>query len=217
MSMATAFHKVKQAVATKVSEPTAPLSDAPAFFASAKKVTGGLNQVQVDTINAIMQECKHWPRPWVAYALATAWHECRLAPIKEWGSVSYLSKYDTGRLARMLGNTPEADGDGVKYAGRGLVQLTGLANYRKAGEFLKLDLVSNPDLALEPRNAARILSWGMETGAFTGKALRHYISGNGSYESFRAARRIINGTDKAELIAGHALKFRDALAAGGWA
>jgi len=217
MSLAKAMHKLQQIAAAKVPEPSAPLANAPAFFASARGVTGGLNQRQVDTINAIFHECRKWPRAWVAYALATAWHECRLVPIKEWGSVSYLSKYDTGRLARALGNTPDADGDGVKYAGRGLVQLTGLANYRKAGEFLGLDLVGNPELALDPRNAARILAWGMETGAFTGKSLKNYISGNGSYESFRAARRIINGTDRAELIAGHAVKFRDALEKGGWA
>jgi putative chitinase len=48
----------------------------------------------------------------------------------ELGKAPYFDKYDTGRLAASLGNSPEKDGDGELYKGRGLIQLTGKANYK---------------------------------------------------------------------------------------
>lgn len=193
------------------------LSDAAAFYGQVRGITGPLDQAQVDSITEILRAVAHWPLGWVAYALATAWHESRLLPIREMGGDAYLSKYDTGWLAKVLGNTPERDGDGIKYAGRGFVQLTGKANYRKAGEALGIDLLAEPNLALSIGHAARILAWGMEGGHFTGKALRHYITdARGTEGQFQSARRIINGTDKSALIAGYAMRFQSALQAGGW-
>jgi putative chitinase len=58
----------------------------------------------------------------------------------------------------------------------------------------------------------------MAKGWFTGKSLGTYIgTGAGKLAEFREARRIINGTDKADLIAGLAVQFQEALVAGGWA
>lgn len=204
-----------------VLRPDAPashsLSDAAAFYGQVRAITGPLDQAQVDSITEILRAVAHWPLSWVAYALATAWHESRLLPIKERGGDAYLSKYDTGILARILGNTPAKDGDGILYAGRGFVQLTGRTNYRKAGEALGIDLLAQPNLALAIGHAAHILAWGMEGGHFTGKALRHYLPAPvGSEAQFTAARKIINGTDKAGLIAGYAVRFQSALEAGGW-
>ncbi len=56
-----------------------------------------------------------------------------------------------------LGNTQP--GDGVRYKGRGYIQVTGRYNYAQAGEALGLDLVNNPALAAQPENAARIAAW----------------------------------------------------------
>lgn len=194
------------------------LADQPRFYIGVRKVTGSLDQIQVDTIQRLLNAAKEWPLSWVAYALATAWHECKLRPIREMGSNAYLDKYDTGKLAAALGNTPEDDDDGIRYAGRGLVQLTGRRNYRSAGEFLGVDLLGNPDLALLPEVATKILVWGMEGGKFTGRALDDYLPDRlGTQPQFVQARRIINGQDRAQLIAGHAEKFQDALEDGGWA
>lgn len=56
-----------------------------------------------------------------------------------------------------LGNTQP--GDGVRYKGRGYIQVTGRYNYTQAGQALGLDLVNNPELAAQPQNAARIAAW----------------------------------------------------------
>jgi len=68
-----------------------------------------------------------------------------------WGPTPAQSRYE-GR--KDLGNTEE--GDGYKYRGRGIFQLTGRANYEKYGKALGIDLVNNPDLAANPETALRI-------------------------------------------------------------
>lgn len=211
-----AIHNILDACKAQKENPNHRLKDAKAFYTAVRSITGSLDQAQVKTIDALLIGAAHWPKGWLAYGLATAWHECRLRPIHEIGSKAYLSKYDTGKLAQRLGNTPQADGDGIRYAGRGLVQLTGTTNYKKAGKYLGLDLLGNPDLALLPENAAKILIWGMETGAFTGASLSDCIGEIGTHPAFVKARRIINGTDCAEKIASYADSFQDALEIGGW-
>ncbi len=75
-------------------------------------------------------------------------------PIKERGGPTYLSNLYDNR--KDLGNlTP---GDGVKYRGRGFVQITGRANYVHFGSEIGQDLEANPDLALDPAVAADILA-----------------------------------------------------------
>lgn len=69
--------------------------------------------------------------------------------------------YDTGRLAISLGNTPEKDGDGQKYKGRGLIQITGRNNYKKCSLALfgDLRLIENPSILEQPEFAVASACW----------------------------------------------------------
>ncbi|MEJ0013449.1 MAG: hypothetical protein WDM94_12685 [Bauldia sp.] len=179
---------------------------------------GALRQSQVDGLTAILDA---WERDhaasddrWLAYMLATAHHETdrTLQPIREAGGAAYLRRmYDvTGArpaLARKMGNTEP--GDGVKYCGRGFVQLTWKDNYRAMTGPTCIDLVAFPDRAMELPVATEILFTGMIRGMFTGRKLADYF--NPSRADWTGARRIVNGTDKANLIAGYGRSYYAAL------
>lgn len=188
----------------------APDLDRARFFSAVRQsVFGGrLSPEQVSGIGELLAAMDGKPITWQAYMLATAAHETAytMQPITEYGGRRYFEKYDTGRLAAALGNTPQADGDGYLYRGRGYVQLTGRANYARAGAALGVDLIGNPDLALNTTVASQIMLRGMSEGWFTGKQLSDYLPGD-----YTAARRIINGTDRAAEIANLARHFETAL------
>lgn len=135
----------------------------------------------------------------VAYILATVKHETAhtYLPIAEYGFGKGKSYGEKDPLTDQI------------YYGRGYIQLTWKENYAKFGQLLGLDLINNPDLALEPDNAYNIMILGMTKGLFTGKKLRDYI--NDEKIDYLNARRIINGTDQAQLIAGYAQDFENLL------
>lgn len=188
-----------------------------AFFASLRDGLLGptLDQGETDGCNAILDACADWPVEWQAYALATAYHETAhtMQPIAERGGEAYLNRrYGpeglNPALAKRLGNTQP--GDGARYCGRGFVQITGRANYAAMGRRLGVGLEQMPQLALEPMTAAMILRAGMSEGRFTGKSLGDYFGPRKCDP--KGARRIINGTDRADEIAGYFERFRAALA-----
>jgi predicted chitinase len=100
------------------------------------------------------------------------------------------------------------------WYGRGFVQLTWEDNYKFAEEQLGVALTERPELALDPGIACEIIVTGMREGWFTGKKLSDYIDLKRS--GFKQARRIINGTDKAQSIADLAKLYDTALKAEGY-
>ena len=190
-----------------------------------------LSADEVEGVQTILRAMVGCPIAYVAYALATAWHETAhtMQPIKEYGGNAYFFRmYDIkgGRptLARQNGNLYE--GDGIKFPGRGYVQLTWRSNYARANTKLHQlgvlktgeSLVDNPDLAMRHDVAAAILRWGMSEGWFTSKRFSHYLPAVGVADktAFRKARAIINGVDRAALIADYAIGFQEALIEGEW-
>lgn len=78
----------------------------------------------------------------------------------ERGVNSYFNRYEprfSPKRARALGNTE--DGDGLRYKGRGYIQLTGRYNYTKAGHAIGEDLANNPKLLERPEIAAEVAVW----------------------------------------------------------
>lgn len=182
-----------------------------------------LDKDEVSGCDAILDAMAGAPLSHVAYALATAYHETAhtMQPIREYGGPRYFFRmYDPkGERPALAKANGQRAGDGVRYYGRGYVQLTWRANYQRAGQKLNVDLEGNPDLALRPDIAAKILRKGMDEGWFTGKRFLSYLPATGPATAlqFTAARRIINGRDKDVLIAGYAERFQRALQAGGMA
>ena len=102
----------------------------------------------------------------LAQFMAQTRHESAdFSRMTEIGNANYFAKrydpkYAPGK-ARILGNTRA--GDGIRYHGRGFIQITGRDNYRRAGEALGIPLEQNPDLAADPKIAARIAVWYWKT------------------------------------------------------
>ncbi len=161
----------------------------------------------------IVSECQRRSvlRNQCAYVLATAWHETgRYKYMREiWGPTPAQARYE-GR--KDLGNTVK--GDGKKFLGRGFVQITGRRNYTDWSKRLGLDLLKEPQLAEQPEIAVRILVEGMMLGTFTGRKLADYVDLQKS--DYAGARRVVNGTDRAGMIAGYAREFEAALKADGY-
>lgn len=175
--------------------------DRAAFFDAIRPMFGGsMSQSQVDGCETLLSIIHGMHVTCQAYLLATAFHETArtMQPITEYGSPRYFDKYDAGtRIGARLGN--DQHGDGFRFRGRGYVQLTGRRNYALASRKLGVDLIADPDKALHPAVAGRILRLGMSEGWFTGAALHDYLPGD-----YVNARRIVNGTDRAKQIARYA-------------
>lgn len=168
------------------------------FYERFRAKFGRLTQSNVDAINFLLDKLDSSKvfklKNDYAYILSTIYHETAhtFKPITELGSQRYLKSKRY-----------------YPYIGRGFVQLTWDWNYEKFGKLLKIDLLGNPELANDPETAWKILELGMSKGLYTGKKLGDYVNENKI--DYRGARKVINGTDRAELLAGYAKKFEDCI------
>jgi len=191
------------------------------FYASVRKdfFKGKISTGAFDTLKTILEECrsrKVYDYRHIAYILATAYHESyhsRLNP--DWNPVregfastnqgaieAVTALYKAGKIKK---NYALPNKKSISHYGRGWVQITLEDNYRRVGDYYGIDLADNPDLALQRPIAALLLVGGMMEGWYTGKKLSDYITPLNT--DFISSRRVVNGKDRASLIAGYALKF----------
>jgi predicted chitinase len=206
--------KALPAIAVGDLRQTGQVADAADFLAEklAKVVPKSVNPSPVSSISLILQECNLQSitdKSHIAYVLASAHHESAMG--------RHMTEFASGKAyegRKDLGNTQP--GDGQRFKGRGFVQITGRKNYTKYKQLLKtlrgleVDLVNDPVRATEPAIAAFIIAHGMKNGTFTGRKLLEF--GADPKYDFVNARKIVNGLDKAQAIAGIARKYRAVMA-----
>lgn len=170
-----------------------------------------LSQKQVEGFEAIFDEFekeKLTDNRYLAYILATVWHEVggTMQPIEEIGKGK---NYKYGKRVwidgRIYTDVPHI------YYGRGHVQNTWRDNYLKLtkSNTSNWDFINKPELLLQMQPSIWATFYGMLTGLYTGKKLSNYF--NDKISDPVNARRIINGTDKAQLIAGYYTKFLNSI------
>ncbi|MBB3591982.1 hypothetical protein FHX08_002326 [Rhizobium sp. BK529] len=183
---------------------------------------GSLTPAQIEGMNAIID---YWDanlatadRRWLAYILATAFHETAytMQPVRETLATSdsraveiLETAFASGRLSWVKTPYWRPDEDGKSWLGRGLVQLTHRRNYEAMSEVTGIDLVAQPDRAMEMAPAVAILIEGMLRGSFTSHRLSDHL--NEEKEDWVNARRIVNGTDRAEKLAEYGRAFLAAI------
>jgi putative chitinase len=93
--------------------------------------------------------------------------------------------------AKRLGNGDSNSGDGYKFRGRGIIQITGRSNYADAGKALGLNLINQPDLLLQKPNAAMSAAWFWSSRGLNALADDHTDDNN--LEDFTEIIKRING------------------------
>ncbi len=150
-----------------------------------------------ETVDAIKEECRRQGvtlNNQIAYILATAEWESHFTPIRE----RFTPAHEPQR--RGLAYYP--------YYGRGYVQLTHESNYKRYADLLGVDMVADPDLALQADIALYVLVHGMMNGVF-GRGLPHYV--NERQTDFLHARHCVNVMDQAQTIADMAQRWLQVL------
>jgi predicted chitinase len=154
---------------------------------------------------------------WFGYILGGVYHEVgkRMVPVREGfattdaGARAVVAKlFKAGKISRNYALPNKA---GVSFYGRGRIQTTWEENYRKLERRFGYPFTKNPDLLLDSVVDARVTLYGHVEGLWTGKKLSDYF--NDRTSDWKNARRIVNGTDRADLIAGYGKAFHEALVA----
>jgi hypothetical protein len=182
----------------------------------------GLHQSQVDGHDAVLDAWETGAAAgddrWLAYMLGTAYHETAKtlqpvretrAPNDEQAAARLETAWEKGQLSWVATPYWHPDGDGKYWFGRGLVQITHKANYKKLGDLIHEDLLTDPNKTLDMGIAIKVMFEGMAKGSFTGKKLSDYFAS--SVEDWTGARRIINGTESNLLVADNARSYYAAI------
>lgn len=113
---------------------------------------------------------------------------------KRFTSLTFAQQYagNPPKLANYVyadrnGNGNEASGDGYRYRGRGLIQLTGKANYNELSVKTGIDYLNNPDLLSQPEGACRSAAY------FWSSHGLNLLADNDTEKTFVAITKIING------------------------
>ena len=159
---------------------------------------GQVAGVFVPVLNTAMNRYQIVGSKRVAAFIAQIGHESgQLRYVKEiWGPTAAQTRYE-GRAD--LGNTQS--GDGSKYRGRGLIQITGRANYKACGDALGLDLINQPELLEKPQHACMSAAWFWATKGLS------TLADEGKFETI--SRRInggLNGLADRQMLYARALK-----------
>ncbi|MDX6806590.1 glycoside hydrolase family 19 protein [Terrihabitans rhizophilus] len=190
--------------------------DRKTFFAYARRAPFGnrLSRQQVEGLDALLDEwdsgrygrdARHFSN-----VCAQVFHETggRMSPVREGFAASDA---EARRVVAQRRYGKRDAGTGHVYYGRGAIQLTWAENYRRLGKALELRLYEQPDLALDLRTSALIALKGMAEGLFTGKKLADFF--NDAEDDPVGARAIVNGRDKAALVASYHAQFLGAVTA----
>jgi hypothetical protein len=183
---------------------------------------GSLRQSQLDGMNAILDkweaESSKDDDRWLAYMLGTTHHETgqTMQPVRETfaatddDAIKRLEKaWAAGKLPWVKTPYWRRDADGKSWLGRGFVQLTHKANYETLGDAIEVDLITDPDRAMDLDTALKVLFVGMRDGLFTTAKLSDFF--NVSKENWVQARKIINGLESADLVASYAKTYYAAI------
>lgn len=149
------------------------------FLAQTGHESGQFNRL-VESLNYTTPQrlMKVWPKRFPSEAIAAPYvkNEERLA--------NYV-------YANRLGNGDTRSGDGYKYRGRGLIQVTGRSNYAACAKALGLDLLNDPGLLTQPQYAALSAAWFWNSRGLN--ALADDRTGDDDLEDFTVITRSING------------------------
>ena len=191
----------------------------------------GMRDKQVQSLKAFIGDWdgrrKATDLRWLAYIMGTAYHETQLVPVREGfkktdAAARKFVKFLYDRKITKLPYFRPDQTTGHVYYGRGFVQLTWGQNYKKMGIAIGMgdQLYQNPELLLDPKVAAKILTTGMIIGAFRYSKTKRpkgkqklSLFFNSTEENWVGARTVINGDLKknGERVAGYAKKFHGCL------
>lgn len=117
-----------------------------AFLSQCSHESGQFNRV-VENLNYSSDALRRvWPRHFPSKEISDQYHR-------------QPEKIANKAYANRMGNGSESSGEGWKFRGRGLIQVTGKNNYKACGDFLKLALLSRPELLQEPHGAVYSAAW----------------------------------------------------------